>query len=247
MPKAIIFCDIDGCLNDGKHIGFDLDALAEVRQRIRALTDRGVILSLCTGRPQPYAEAMAQVLDLHTPFICEYGAMVFDPETDEAISLLAPDDRAEIARLRQHLQTLVGNGNKHVLEPGKDFALSITGPGIVGAENAVIEAQMKAYQAKCVGFNVIWTYSISAIDIAPEGISKQTGAAYLLDRYGIDPRATYAIGDSIGDIPVLSFVHHALCPANAAPKVREICGFTAKHPTTRGVVEILDHILSKLA
>ena len=96
---------------------------------------------------------------------------------------------------------------------------------------------------------MIWTYSISAIDIAPKGISKQTGAAYLLDRlWQYQPRsATYAIGDSIGDIPVLSFAHHALCPANAAP---EGAGISVKllpprNPTTRGVVEILDHILSE--
>ena len=247
MPKAIIFCDIDGCLNDGKHIGFDLGALADVRQRIRALKAHGVILSLCTGRPQPYAEAMAQVLDLHTPFICEYGAMVFDPETDEAISLLAPADRIEIARLRQHLQTLVGDGNKHVLEPGKDFALSITGPGIVGASNANIQAQMEAYQAKCDGFDVTWTYSISAIDIAPKGISKQTGAAYMMDHFSISQSATYAIGDSIGDIPVLSFVNHALCPSNAASEVKNICETIAKNPTTRGVVEILDFVLKQVA
>lgn len=53
MTEAITFCDIDGCLNDGKHIGFDLNALAKVRQRIQALENQGVILSLCTGRRNP--------------------------------------------------------------------------------------------------------------------------------------------------------------------------------------------------
>lgn len=148
--------------------------------------------------------------------------------------MLTADDHAEIVRLRRHLLTLLGDGNKHVLEPGKDFALSITGPGIIGAENTAIEAQMKAYQAECDGFDMIWTYSISAIGIAPKGINKRTGAAYLLDRHGIAAHGSFAIGDSIGDIPVLSFVHHALCPANADPMVREICSFTAKESTTPG-------------
>ncbi len=245
QPHSIIFCDIDGCLNDGKHIGFDLAGLGIIRTQIKHLAARGIALSLCTGRPQPYAEAMAQALDLRTPFICEYGAMVFDPVTDEAISLLHPKERAEIDRLRQHLLTLVGDGNKHVLEPGKDFALSITGPGIVGAENAAIEAQMQAYRAQCDGFDVAWTYSISAIDISPKGISKQTGAAYLLERFSIDQSAAFAIGDSVGDIPVLSFVGQPMCPANAALEVKKICGMIAASATTQGVAEILESILDR--
>ena len=244
-PETMIFCDIDGCLNDGKHIGFDLDALATIRGQIKQLDTRGIAFSLCTGRPQPYAEAMAQVLDLSTPFICEYGAMVFDPKTDEAISLLHPNDRNEINRLRQHLKSLIGQGNKHVLEPGKDFALSITGPGIVGATNAQIEAQMLAYRSRCEGFDVEWTFSISAIDISPKGISKQTGAAYVLDRLSINQASSYAIGDSVGDLPVLSHVGFPMCPANAAREVKEMCCKVAKADTTAGVMEILADILDQ--
>jgi len=247
VPKAIIFCDIDGCLNDGKHIGFDLDALAEVRQRIRALNDRGVILSLCTGRPQPYAEAMAQVLDLHTPIVCEHGAMVFDPKTEQVFPMLAPHGQQEIAALRRHLKTIVGVENNHTFEPGNEFGLCITGPGIIGCSYDEIRMIKDEYLAKCPGFDINWAFSNCAIDISPKGIGKQSGAAWVLDRLGIKQSATYAIGDSAGDLGVLSFVNHSLCPANAAQKVRDICDFTAKESTTRGVVEILDHILSKLA
>jgi len=247
VPKAIIFCDIDGCLNDGKHIGFDLEALADVRQRIRTLKDRDVILSLCTGRPQPYAEAMAQILGLQTPIVCEHGALVFDPTTEQVFSMLTPHGQQEIADLRRHLKTIVGVENTHTFEPGNEFGLCITGPGIIGCSYDEICMIKDEYMAKCPEFDVNWASSNCAIDISPKGIGKQTGAAWVLDRLGIRQSATYAIGDSAGDLGVLSFVNHTLCPANAAQKVRDICDYTAKDSTTRGVVEILDHILSKYA
>jgi HAD superfamily hydrolase (TIGR01484 family) len=242
-PHSVIFCDIDGCLNDGKHRALDLVALATIRQQIRDLAAQGVALSLCTGRPQPYAEAMAQILDLHTPIICEYGAMVYDPLTGAATTPLAAGERDEINRLKRHLSTLIGHGNAHFAEPGKEFAISITGPGIIDTPPETVARLMEQYRSQSPGFDVNWTYSIAAIDIAPGRISKRTGAEMVLQQAGSDPARSFAIGDSNGDLPILEFVTHAACPANAEPAVKQICKTVATAPTTGGVVEILHTIL----
>ncbi|PHQ99706.1 MAG: hypothetical protein COB39_02100 [Marinosulfonomonas sp.] len=244
-PHSIIFCDIDGCLNAGKHVALDLDALGHIRAQISTLADLGVMFSLCTGRPQPYAEAMAQILDVQTPFVCEHGAMVFDPKTEQVFPMPEKRDLQVMADLRRHLQTIVGQENTHTFEPGNEFGLCLTGPGIIEKSYAEISAIKDDYQARCSTYDVIWAPSNCAVDISPKGISKQTGAAWLLERFGAAKYTTYAIGDSAGDFAVLSFVDHAMCPENAAPEVKKMCPTIAKSPTAMGVVEILDAILEE--
>ena len=34
-------------------------------------------MTLCTGRPQPYVEALAKILDIRLPLICESGAVIY--------------------------------------------------------------------------------------------------------------------------------------------------------------------------
>lgn len=244
-PRGIVFCDIDGCLNDGKHAPLDLQALGQVRDRIAILADSGVMFSLCTGRPQPYAEAIAQVLGLNTPMICEHGAIEFDPATDQARILVPQKDRNEITQVRQQLQNSFKDDNRHVLEPGKDVILSITGPGIAGAGNDEIRKQMLKYQQICGYPDLNWSHSVSAIDIAPKGISKATGAKFLLDRFGIAPRHSYAIGDSPGDISLLKLAGLAMCPANATNDIRRICDYSSSFAAAQGVFEILGHIIDQ--
>ncbi len=244
-PHSIIFCDIDGCLNAGKHVALDLDALGHIRGQISTLADLGVMFSLCTGRPQPYAEAMAQILGVRTPFVCEHGAMVFDPQTEQVFPMPEKRDLLVMADLRRHLQTIVGQENTHTFEPGNEFGLCLTGPGIIEKSYDEIGAIKDEYQARCSAYDVIWAPSNCAVDISPKGISKQTGAAWLLDRYGAGQCTTYAIGDSAGDFAVLSYVDHAMCPENAAPEVKKMCQTIAKAPTAMGVVEILDTILKE--
>ena len=88
--KKIIFCDIDGCLNEGKNIPFDLGVLGEINALIPDLSARGIGFTLCTGRPQPYAEAVAQLLGSDLPLVCEGGAMVYVPERDEYRAIHVP-------------------------------------------------------------------------------------------------------------------------------------------------------------
>ena len=242
-PHSIIFCDIDGCLNDGKHVALDLAGLSHIREQISRLAAKGVMFSLCTGRPQPYAEAMGQILGVQTPFVCEHGAMVFDPKTEQVFPMLGKHDRHVMADMRRHLQSIVGVENTHTFEPGKEFGLCLTGPGIIDKTYGEIRTIKDDYQARCADFDVNWAPSNCAIDISPKGISKQTGAAWLLNHVGLDQSATYAIGDSAGDFAVLSFVNHAMCPVNAATDVKSICHSVATSPTTAGVAQLLDAIL----
>lgn len=237
--KRAIFCDIDGCLGPGKHIALDLENLARVRGQIVALAVRGIGFYLCTGRPQPYAEAMMQVLDLHSPFICENGAMVFNPEVDLATKMISD---AELENLRKLRAALVPEG--FIIEVGNEYSLSLSWGGIGASPQAEIARRRAALAARFSGFGLDWTNSHTSVDVTPKGVSKQSGVAYVLDKLGIPASAAMAIGDSHNDVGVLQFVGQPMCPDNAAPEIKVLCQTVAKQPRAAGMVELLAGVLT---
>lgn len=62
--------------------------------------------------------------------------------------------------------------------------------------------------------------NIHCVDIAPQGISKATGIAYLLHLLHLPKTAAYAIGDSYNDIPMLS-TYYGFAMAHGAKTVKE--------------------------
>ena len=130
-PINLVLCDIDGCLNAGLHDPLDLAAIARIAWQIRAFADHGILFGLCTGRPVPFAQAMAQVLGTTAPLVCENGAVVFDPARGRATMLPSPSD---IEALRDLGARIVQSPRWEVtLEPGKSACVSLNGARITGA------------------------------------------------------------------------------------------------------------------
>lgn len=238
MERAI-FCDIDGCLGPGKHIGLDLGALGEVRQLIVQLAGQGTSFHLCTGRPQPYAEAMSQVLDVQTPFVCENGALVFDPATDMGMGLVSKDDLSALKALEKNLRR-----EDFIFELGNAYSLSISWQGIGQTPQAEITARRMALAEQHAGLGLNWTNSHTSVDITPKGISKRTGIEYLAKGFGLPQGQTIAIGDSHNDLKMLEYVGHPMCPSNAVAEVAALCKTKASQPLTAGVVELLKGLLN---
>lgn len=71
LPVAVIALDIDGTL-----VGDDLRIGPDTRAAIRAARDRGIIVSLITGRMVTSAVRFARELDLVAPLIGYQGALI---------------------------------------------------------------------------------------------------------------------------------------------------------------------------
>lgn len=85
--------DIDGCISHPFETP-DWESISEIRElnRLSREVEEIPSLSLCTGRPFPYAEAVAQWLDIRLPFVFE-SAVLFEPDTHRVRTLY---DRQEI-------------------------------------------------------------------------------------------------------------------------------------------------------
>ncbi len=238
----VIFCDIDGCLVEGKHAPYNMAGLAQVRMLIGQLAEKDIHFFLATGRPQPYAEAMGQALGLSSPFICENGAYVFHPKHDKPILRIKDSKRSLLFKLRKQLVAA-----NYTLEMGNEGSISISWDGMRDLTEAEIAKHRSTMAEHYKAFGFKWTHSSTSIDILVRGFSKRTAAAFLLKRYGLEPENAYAIGDSDNDRKLLDFVEVPMCPANATEAIKERCAMVASKPGVLGVVELLNGVLSAVS
>ena len=235
----IIFCDIDGCLVEGKHMPLDMARLSQVRHLVGKLAEQDIHFCLATARPQPYAESMGQVLGLRTPFICESGAYVFHPKYDNPILRIKDSKRRRLDKLRKLL--LEAN---YTLAMGHEGSLSISWDGMRDMKEAEIAHHRRGMAEHYRAFGFKWSNTNSSIDILVKGFSKRMAASFLLKRYGLKPENAYAIGDSDNDRKLLDYVEVPMCPANATDAIKSQCAVVAENAGATGVVELLNGVLN---
>ena len=243
MDNAIklVLCDIDGCLNAGLHEPLDLTSLLEIAQQVQFLSKRGTLFALCTGRPVPFAQAMGQMIGVTAPLICENGAIVFDPLQGASVTLVEPAALSALTQFADQILKTPKWAGQIWLEPGKTVCVSINGPPITGRHPDQIKAVIAEMQTLPNAKNFHWAHSNTAIDITPKGIDKATGANWLLNSLGLDWSLVAAIGDSNGDLPVMTRCALPLCPANADPAIKAISAVCATNEFSAGTAQLLKH------
>jgi hypothetical protein len=242
----LIICDVEGCLTVNKKQPIDVGTLVKI-QAYCELARRGEKppLVLCTGRPQPYAEAIIQHLDAffpNFPSVVENGCFLYDPVEDVLIPNPAIAGReAELRRVKDFILTNLARISK--LEPGKELCISLNPIGIMSVEELFQEIQ-KTLPPELREL-VFITHSSSAVDITPQGVNKATGVEFLSRRTGVKLEDMLGIGDTAGDFLMLNVVGKIACPANAKQEVIDLVrhrnGYVANSPNTLGVWEILLH------
>lgn len=240
--KAIVFCDIDGCLSYGKNSAFDLDCLAKIRDIIPRLAEQEIAFTLCTGRPQPYAEAMAQLLGAHLPLVCEGGAMVYEPTGDNYRPMADAEGVRGVTQLQSEIQASGLLREDLYLEVGNAYSVCVTGPAISGLDHTGIRAEMDRLVALYGDYPVSWSHSTTSIDITPHGISKGSGLRAICADYGVALEQTAGIGDSNGDVSMFEAVAHGYCPSNASEELQSLASYISAHSYMAGTLDILQEI-----
>jgi hypothetical protein len=148
----LVILDIEGVLVEpgGSQYPWPLETLLDIR---KLLADAPIACILCSGRQEPYGEAMVQALNLFYPLpdltrervrersgldlrswpsILENGAYFYDPVVKRAIvsPLLEPESVAALKRINaEALQPLFDRTGAE-LEAGKDYSISVLPPPV---------------------------------------------------------------------------------------------------------------------
>ena len=79
------------------------------------------------------------------------------------------------------------------------------------------------------------------IECVPKGSSKATGIQWLMDHDGIALEDTYAVGDSVNDHDMLSFVGHGIAMGNASPSTKDIAEYVTSDIHEDGIYHAMKH------
>lgn len=236
----LVICDIDGCLVSEGQRAFDIANLTLIAEHNRLAVDLGdrPIVTLCSGRPQPFAEAMCRLIgNMLVPCVCEMGVWVYYPSNNAYIM----DPRITDAQLTAVREVSAWAramfGPKGVTQqPGKSASVTLFHPDTAYLRS--LEPVLKEEFAKRgwpLRVSMTWLY----INCDLEHVSKGSGLDRMLGEMKIDRARLVGIGDTWGDKCIADRVGFFACPSNAAAEIKEHAHYIASKPEAEGVVEIL--------
>lgn len=240
-----VICDIDGCLGPETHGPLEAPRLAEVsayNKRAHADGDRPVV-TLCTGRPLPYAEAMARLIGTKTlPVVCEMGVWLWHSDTN--VFDRDPNITAEhvlaVHAAQAWLETEFGAGNPRgpvSQQPGKACSISLYHPD-TGYLKSLEPGLRDEFAARGWPFRVSSTWHWINCDL--EHVSKATGIERMMAHTGLSKDRLAGIGDTMGDLAIREHVAFFACPANADDRLKPHADYVSPHEDVAGVLDILE-------
>jgi len=241
----LVVLNVDGCLTAGKGNRLDVEEFIHIREWVDTHQNTPVVL--CTGRSQPYVEALLHLIGTYhkgIPNIVENGCFLYYAHIDEDIIVPNPAMKTapeELAAAKIAILKDVAGIAKY--EPGKEVCLSLN-PTQEGLSVEDLYARVREV-AQPYSDIVDITHSASAVDVTPKGINKGNALTVLSEKTGVPTAAMLGVGDTVGDMPMLEAVGTVACPANATEDVRTYVtqrgGYVARQSDVCGVVEILHH------
>lgn len=214
--------DLDGCISFPfqSPVWENMTQIRKLNEESRS--DKTVpALTICTGRPYPYAEAVAQWLNIDIPFVFESaglylwsGNFIKNALKDEKNDLLP------INELRSWIQD-------EVLPAFPSAAIEFTkkmDAGVVAPEKSVIDQIHTRIKERVEGSYPMLEIHITdvSVNVLISGNNKLQGMKLLAEELDITLDEIAYIGDTGGDIPALKEVKMAFSPSNATRAVKEV-------------------------
>jgi hydroxymethylpyrimidine pyrophosphatase-like HAD family hydrolase len=214
--------DIDGCLAE-PYQPYDLDGFSTLRgfaEEAGSLTQSGPApaVSVCSGRPYPYVEAITQALDITVPVLFEGGGGRFDPVAAQTTwnPALTDEIESELEEVRHWFVTECVPGTQLSLDHAKRTQAGIVSPD--PDEIVDVKPRTEQFVAENVPDLRVFSTGVS-IDVVPPGITKRTGLEWLAGHLDVPMNEIAYIGDADSDLEALSAVGTSFAPANAEEEV----------------------------
>lgn len=235
--------DLDGCITHPFETP-DWESISKIRKYNQQSRENDLIpgLTICSGRPFPYVEAVGQWLDVEVPMVFESGGGMYNIKTNEVVWNPHFDDEARkaVVELKQWIEKVLIKNYKGTYP---EFA-KYTDAGIVNPDPSKIK-QMHDEILNYVPDRYPM-FEIHATDISVNVILKKAnkgvGIQNLCDELGLKLNEVAYIGDSSGDIPALEIVGRSFAPKNAKSYVKKVADHVIGE-ATMGVLETYEMLI----
>lgn len=178
-------------------------------------------MSICTGRPYPYAEAVAQWLDIRLPFVFESAGLYhWDGNRIETALDNTKEQLKPINEVKKWIEeAILPNFPTTNLEFTK-----LMDAGIVSPDKQIILEILPVVEEKIQSdFPQLEMHATDiSINILLNGNNKLQGMKLLAEALNIGLDEIAYIGDTSGDIPALEKVKMAFSPSNATRGVKNV-------------------------
>ncbi len=243
--QAVVI-DIDGCLTPGEAQPWNFEVLrdiAELNQRARA-GEAPFAITLCTGRQQPYVEAMMQAIDGYLPAIYENGGGLYFPQEYRFVEhpQITRERREQLREMRRILERELVEKQLAQFQPGKDVTLTLFPAGNRLSLPEIAERAREILGEALDGFSLY--ASVSSVEILPPGIDKGAGVEWLSQEIDVPLARFGGIGDAPADLTFLRRIALSAAPANATLDVKQAVQYASPYPDALGVRDILQKWLN---
>ncbi len=262
----LVILDLDGTV-----IGAEGQALPCVWTAAERYTTAGGKIAVCTGRPGlGVALRVAQRLGPNMPHIFQSGAHILHPngQTAKASALKEAAARALLAFARKrgfvleiytpsslYVERKTSMSEAHARMIGvtalvRDLEDVITNEPVVRAQWVVTREEVPEVVAfKVPGVQVSAATSpalpeAAFVSVTGEGVSKASATRDLAELLKIPLSRIMAVGDSVGDVPMLDVVGYPMVMANASADLLERYDQVAGDVEDCGVVVALERAMT---
>jgi hydroxymethylpyrimidine pyrophosphatase-like HAD family hydrolase len=219
MRYLALASDYDGTLAKDGHVSRET---IEALDRLRA---SGRKLILVTGRELPELRSVFPQLELCDVVVAENGALLYWPHDQREEVLGEPPPEAFIAEMTR-----------------RDVRPFSLGRVVFASWRPHETAILETIQQLGIGYQII--FNKRAVMVLPANVNKGTGLLAALDRMKVSPEQVVAVGDAENDHAFLDACSVAAAVDNALPAVKERCDLVLAGDHGRGVIELIDQLVS---
>jgi hypothetical protein len=261
----LVAIDLDDTL-----LGDDLKISERAKRAIRRSRERGINVTLATGRMYRSALPYAEELDLNLPLITYQGALVKNSRTGEVLyhrpvpeELVGPAVDI-IKSFGYHLQMYDYDElcMERLTPEGEGYA-RLAGVGITLVEDlrrdclrttkiVVINDQewkldeLARVLAERFGESLYVTKSKPHyLEILHPQATKGRALRVLAERFGVPRDAVVAIGDSFNDLEMIRYAGLGVVMGNAREEIKRYADYVTRGNNDDGVAEVLEHWVLK--
>lgn len=240
MPIRLLVFDIDGVLTQRDGKAFDLPLLEHLAgmNRVAREDPSRPAVTVCTGRPAAYVEAVLRAIDGHVPAAFENGAGLYLPGSYRFLPHPMIAHQAGFQAVQQCLDVALVQTGQAFFQPGKEYSLSILARD-PSETDRIYDQAIAALGPLSESVDLV--YSVSCLNVLPRGIHKGKGIEFLSSQTGYALGEMLGVGDSDVDLSFLSIVGYSAAPANANVDVKNLVQYVAPRPAADGVRDILDY------
>lgn len=263
MAIKLLALDLDDTLLDKSNL-----ISPRCREAIRQAVDKGVVVTLATGRMYESAVPYARQLGLDIPIITYTGALIKSGLSDEVIftSSFEPETAAEVLELFRerdwYIQVYMGDKLyvKEYNEKSRTYE-ALTGIKAIPAglelyamvndvykmmavdDPAAMKEVAKVVHSAFQGRIFAPLSRPMYLEMVRHGVNKGVAIDFLAKRLGIRQSEVMAVGDSNNDVDMLKYAGLGVAMGNAMPEVKAIADAVTLTNDEDGVAEAIQRYI----